>query len=38
LIVQFLYNSNGGDNQNSGNDKSEAEAHTEATPAAGTAH
>ena len=38
LIGQFLYNSKGGDNQNSGNDKAEAEGHTDATPAAGTTH
>ena len=38
LIGQFLYHSKGGDNQNSGNDKAEAEGHTDATPAAGTTH
>ncbi|QRF13113.1 outer membrane lipid asymmetry maintenance protein MlaD [Klebsiella africana] len=38
LIGQFLYNSKGGDNQNSGNDKAEAEGHTDVTPAAGTTH
>ena len=38
LIGQFLYNSKGSDNKNSGDEQSAGESHTDATPPAGTTH
>ena len=38
LIGQFLYNSKGSDNKNSGDEQAAGESHTDATPPAGTTH
>ena len=38
LIGQFLYNSKGSDNKNSGDEQAAGESHTDATPPAGATH